>query len=447
MRYSTNYDIGERKRGQGINEDSVSVTVFEEGHRDGYRGQDRPADEEADAAAADLNPAAETDGEDGELGSVDDGEVGASDADDDSGAAGETDGERDDTGSDAEEEYGDDAATAAQTGLGASGTTDADDTGEDAESDRGRPMNRSAAVFVVADGAGGHDAGDVASYIATTVVAEELAPMAIRTARSYPNGFDVDVARGVLPDPPGEGEIRDAVAEAITAAHREIIRYADETGTQSYTTVVAGIYVDGKLHYGWVGDSRAYVVNGARETISALTRDHAVVQEWEDSGEIDPVEAHVHPNGNEITRALGGSGYEDPERASVDVDTRTVRLYAEDTVVTTSDGLIDAQTDAPQLYEEYVESDGSEEVADRIRERVVTDDDIRDLVLESASLDAASRDLVTLANDRGGKDNVSVLLFADDALPETPDDGGIPIRDIDPDIDISERDTVIMTDE
>lgn len=437
MRYSTNYDIGERKRGQGINEDSVSVTVFEEGHRDGYRGQDRPADDQADAASAD--PATEPADEDGEPGAVD--------ADSDPGAAGETDEEsgdvgRDDPGLDAEDEHGDDTATASQTEPDAS--TDAE-TGEDA--DRGRPMNRSATVFVVADGAGGHDAGDVASYIATTVVAEELAPVAIQTARSYPNGFDVDVARGVLPDPPGEDEIQDAVADAITAAHREIIRYADETGTQSYTTVVAGIYVDGKLHYGWVGDSRAYVVNEARETISALTRDHAVVQEWKDSGEIDPVEAHVHPNGNEITRALGGSGYEDPGRASVDVDTRTVRLYAEDTVVATSDGLIDAQTDAPQLYDEYVESDGSEAAADRIRERVVTDDDIRDVVLDSPSLDAASRDLVALANERGGKDNVSVVLLADDALPETPDGGGIPVRDIDPDIDISERDTVIMTDE
>ncbi len=73
--------------------------------------------------------------------------------------------------------------------------------------------------------------------------------MAIRTARSYPGGFDVDVARDVLPDPPGEQELETAVAEAITAAHREIIRYANETGTQSYTTVVAGIYADGKLHY------------------------------------------------------------------------------------------------------------------------------------------------------------------------------------------------------
>jgi len=389
MRYSTNYDIGDRKRGQGINEDSVSLTVFEEGHRDGYRGQDRPQSLNSDRA------------------------------DDD--------------------EAGDETAD--------TGAVDADKS-ESSDSDGdSRPMNRSAGVFVVADGAGGHDAGDIASYITTTIVAEHLAPVAIRTARSYPGGFDVDVARDVLPDPPGEQELEAAVAEAITAAHREIIRYADETGTQSYTTVVAGIYADGKLHYGWVGDSRAYVVNSARETISPLTRDHAVVQEWVDSDEIDPVEAHVHPNGNEITRALGGSGYEDPGEATVQVDTRTVRLYAEDTVLATSDGLIDAQTDAPGLYEEYVDSDRADAVADRIREAVVTDDEIRDVVLDASSLDAASKEFVALANDRGGKDNISVLLFADSALPETPESGGMPVRDIDPDLDISERDTVIMTDE
>ena len=388
MRYSTNYDIGDRKRGQGINEDSVSLTVFEEGHRDGYRGQDRPRSPAPSTAAGDETAAETADTE-----AVDDGA-------DVSGAAGD-----------------------------------------------GRPMNRSAGVFVVADGAGGHDAGDIASYITTTVVAEQLAPVAIRAARSYPGGFDVDVAREVLPDPPGERDLEAAVAEAITAAHRDIVRYADETGTQSYTTVVAGVYADGKLHYGWVGDSRAYVVNGVRETISPLTRDHAVVQEWVDSDEIDPVEAHVHPNGNEITRALGGSGYEDPDEATVEVDTRTVRLYAEDTVLATSDGLIDAQTDAPELYEEYVDTGHAGEAAERIREKAVTDDEIRDVVLGASSLDAASREFVSLANDRGGKDNVSVLLFADSALPATPKEGGMPVRDIDPDLDISERDTVIMTDE
>lgn len=354
MRYSTNYDIGDRKRDQGINEDSLSVTLFEEGHRDGYLGQTRDDD---------------------------------------------------------------------------------------------RPMNRSAGVFVLADGAGGHDAGDAASYLATTVVAEHLAPVAIRAARSHPDAFGVDVGRAALPDPLGETDVQEAIEDAIVEAHRDIIRYAADSGTQSYTTVVAGVYADGHLHIGWVGDSRAYLVNDVTERIVRLTKDHAVVQEREDAGELDEIEAQVHPDGNQITRALGGSGYEDPEAATVEVDTRSVRLFAEDTVLVTSDGLVDAQTDAPDLYDEYVASDRSEEVAERVRAAVVTDDEIRDVVLEASSLDDASREFVSLANERGGKDNVSVLLFEDPALPGTPDAGGMPVRDVDPDVDIRDRDTFIITDE
>lgn len=352
MRYSTNYDIGDRKRGQGINEDSLSLAAFEEGHRDGYRGERR-----------------------------------------------------------------------------------ADD----------RPRNRSAAAFVLADGAGGHDAGDAASYIATTVIAEHLAPVAIRAARHYAEDFDVDVDPAVKPDQLGPETIEEGISDAVADAHRRVLEYAAAAGEQAYTTVVAGVYADGKLHLGWVGDSRAYAINGAAERIDRLTRDHAVVQDLEDDGEIDSVEAHVHPSGNEITRALGGAGHEDPETAAVEVDTRTVRLFAEDTVLVTSDGLIDAQTDAPKLYEAYVAAGRSEDAAEDVREAVVTDDEIRDVALDAASLDDAAGEYVTLANDRGGKDNLSVLLFADAALPTTPD-GGPPVRDVDADVAVTERDTVIVAD-
>jgi len=299
---------------------------------------------------------------------------------------------------------------------------------------------------VLADGAGGHDAGDVASYIATTVVAENLAPVAIHAARSHPEEFDIDIPPAVQPETMGPEDIQTGLENAIIKAHREIIRYADESGTQSYTTVVAGVFADGYLHLGWVGDSRAYLVNDTREEIVPLTKDHAVVEEWADQGEIDDVEAHVHPDGNQITRALGGSGHEDPDRAMVEVDTRSVRLFAEDTVLATSDGLIDAQTDAPELYEEYVAADRSEEMAESVLEAVVTDEEIRDVVLSADSLDEAAAEYVTLSNERGGKDNISVLLFEDETLAPTPT-GGVPVRAADPDVDLSERDTVIITED
>jgi serine/threonine protein phosphatase PrpC len=342
MRYATNYDIGDRKRSTGINEDSVALSVFEQGHREGYRGQTRD------------------DSEDG-------------------------------------------------------------DTADD------RPANRSAAAFVLADGAGGHEAGDVASYIASTIVCEQLAQVAVRAARADPGDFDVSVER--TPPAPSSADLREAVDDAINTAHRAIIANAVESGAGAYTTVVGGIVAGGQVHYGWVGDSRAYVLNRERDSIDRLTKDHAVVEEMYDAGKIDDVEAHVHPRGNEITRALGGTPAENPETAAIEVETETVPLYAEDRLLVTSDGLIDAQTDAPDLYEAYVDAGRTAEMADEIREQVVTDDEIRDVVLESDSLDDAATTLGMLTNERGGKDNFSVLLLADDALEETPE--SIPPRDID----------------
>jgi serine/threonine protein phosphatase PrpC len=354
MRYATNYDIGDRKRPAGINEDSVALSVFEQGHRQGYRGQTRTP---------------ETDG--------------------------------------------------------------VDDTD-------GRPANRSAAAFVLADGAGGHEAGDVASYIASTMVCEHLARVAIRAARADPTDFNVSVGR--TPPVPTPADLRESIEGAINTAHRAIIANAVESGAGAYTTVVAGVVANGHLHYGWVGDSRAYVLNRERDTSDRLTKDHAVVEEMHDAGEVDEIEAHVHPRGNEITRALGGTPAEDPETAAIDVETDSIPFYAEDTLLVTSDGLIDAQTDAPELYEAY-KTEGTDEMGAEIRESVVTDDEIRDVVLGADSLDDAATALGTLANDRGGKDNFSVLLLADDTLAETPED--VPPRDIDA-TPVEDRETRII---
>jgi serine/threonine protein phosphatase PrpC len=392
MQYATNYDIGERKRHRGINEDSVALAVFEQGHRDGFRGQSRVLVSEQAAAEPDAATAGHGD------------------------AVGDN-------------------------GDGATATREE----ETAEHKTG-PANRSVAAFALADGAGGHDAGDAASYLATTVICERLAPAAIRAARGDPGEFDVGIDHP-LPAEPTPQDLREAVEVAIVDAHREIVRYAADSGEAAYTTVVAGICVDGALHYGWVGDSRAYVINRQRSEIATLTKDHAVVEELHDQGEIDDVEAHVHPRGNEITRAVGGTGAEDPETATVTVESNSVPLYAEDVVLVTSDGLVDAQTDAPDLYDHYLDADRSEAVGDEIERRVVTDADIRDWVLDADSLSEAAADLVEKANDRGGKDNLSTLLFADDALASTPETGGLPVRAIDPDKPIEDRETVIVREE
>lgn len=368
MDYATDYDVGDRKRNGGINEDSVAVTVFEQGHRDG------PPTPEGDGPEA-ADPTAGAD--------------------------------------------------------------------EGSDGDRSDARNRSGAVVALADGAGGHDAGDVASYLATTVICEELADVAVRASQSDPAAFDVDVPDGLLPEDPDDATMQAAVEDAIVAAHREILRYTESTGAVAHTTVVAGIWHADKFHYGWVGDSRAYLVNGATERIERLTKDHSVVEELHESGSIDDVEAHVHPRSNEITRAIGGAAEADPDAATVPVETRSVPVFAEDVLLVTSDGLLDAQSDAGALYQRYVDSGHDDGVGEDVREAVVTDDELREFVLRGDDLDGVAAEMIDMANDRGGVDNLSIVLARDPVLDPTPEEP--TSRDID--ADVTDRETVIIPDE
>ncbi len=386
MRYSTNYDVGARKRSRpaGINEDSVGVAVFEQGHREGVDGENRPLG-----------------------GPLPGGEAGDGDAE----------------------------------------STDGRDANGRSDRETGRPTaprNRSVAAFALADGAGGHEAGDAASYLAVSAALEELSPVAARAARGEPAAFDLpDGVDG--PAPPDPDLLREEIEAAVVAAHRRVIAYAEAQDTPAYTTLVAGVVADGRVHHGWVGDSRAYLINRGTGSVDRLTEDHAVVAELAEAGEIDSVESHVHPRGNEITRAVGGSGG-DPETATLPVETGVAPLFAEDVLVVTSDGLIDAQTDAADLYRRYVSGDGDDEVADEIRRKVVTNREIRELVSSASDLDEIAGRAVSLANDRGGKDNVSVIALADPGLPTTPDEGPPP-RSVAVDPPVEDRETVVVPDD
>lgn len=312
---------------------------------------------------------------------------------------------------------------------------------------------REVGLFVVADGAGGEDAGDVASYLATTVISEQLAEYVVKTLTNNPSEAGIE-----LPAKFGRADDRvdptTAIDEAVQAAQQRVIEYAKAAGEKNadpnnpfkaYTTVVAGIYDGERLHYGWVGDSRAYVINGATERISPLTRDHSEVQALEDTGAIDETEALVHPESHRIRRAVGGTSFSDPEEG-VEVDTGTVAVYAEDVLLFTSDGLIDAYPDIDPLHRRYQAADGDEQaaVAETIEETVVTDEDIRELVLQYDSLDACSEQLVEFANDHGGKDNLSILLAQGENLPPTPDP--LPSRGFEDrsDEDIASQETTIV---
>lgn len=388
MRYTTAYDVGAKKRKRnGINEDSIAVTLYQDGHRSGY-----VPDWEGDNGTDSSKEATDVESEDGGVFSLD------------------------------------------------------GDEGDQQENET-TSTDRKAGVFVLADGAGGEDAGDIASYIATTVLSTELAEIVKKSLMRNPAGFNIDADVDALGKQPQAEEVEHAISEAINNTHREIIRYANETGSDGmYTTVVVGVKLGQSLHYGWVGDSRAYVINEAHREISRLTKDHSEVQRLEDQGKIDEVEAHVHPDGNRIDRAVGGRSSQDPENAQVRVDTNTVPLYQDDTVLLTSDGLIDAQTDADDLYYGYKKSDDEEEAKEEVLAEVVTDGDIRQIVLDADGFEAAADRFIEFSNEKGGKDNISVLLFQDEMLPPSPPaEGGLPEREIDPDTDLGERETIIET--
>lgn len=154
-------------------------------------------------------------------------------------------------------------------------------------------------LWAVADGMGGHSAGD-------------------RAATAAIDALDA------LSDPITPS----AILGALDAANRRIAAQAVRGG--SGTTVVVA-WLDGpRLHLFWVGDSRAYRVRAGANML--LTRDHSLVQEMVDAGVLSPSEAARHPQANVITRALGIA-------PSVQIDTVVVDLVAGDTILLCTDGL------------------------------------------------------------------------------------------------------------
>ena len=321
---------------------------------------------------------------------------------------------------------------------------------------------RNAAVLVLADGAGGEEAGEIASYIATVEVARRLTELLWDSRRldalvdgASEAGKPVIDGESVSP-PLADREpawVANRIETAIRSTHTRILQRIEDLGLGSaYTTIVVGVKIGDRLHYGWVGDSRAYVVNrhperAAGRRLSLLTRDHSVVERLRERGEIDDVEAHVHRQGNQITRALGGTAGDDPAGSTVQIETGRVRLFCDDVVLFTSDGLIDAYADAPTLHERYTQADDTAAIEAEIIEKSVTDNEIRDVIRDTESLPAAVDRFLALANSRGGKDNLSLVLARDAGLDRSPANG-FPDRSYDGDVEsLDSRDTVIRDSE
>lgn len=205
-------------------------------------------------------------------------------------------------------------------------------------------------LWVVADGMGGHEAGEVASA------------MVVDALRGLPHTADLD-------------ELGDRAVEALRGVHGELLRLAaaSERGGSIGTTVV-GLALDGESYRCfWAGDSRAYLLRDGM--IRRLTRDHSLVQTLVDSGMLKPEEAERHENSNVITRAVGVG-------RALEVDFVSGDARPGDRFLLASDGLT----------------------------RVVDDQEIA-AELERGSLEETTDRLVETVLARGAPDNVTVVVL------------------------------------
>jgi len=211
--------------------------------------------------------------------------------------------------------------------------------------------------FAVADGMGGHAAGQLASRIACEALTKAV---------------EVSASAGA--------SLTERLRTAVLHANHEVFSTAAERPelTGMGTTVVGVLVADERAAVAHVGDSRAYRLRGGR--LRQLTDDHSLVGELVRRREISPDAAREHPHRHVLTRALG-------VRPRVEPDLAEVELHPDDVFVLCSDGLT----------------------------AHVHDDEIEKLVAGAVPLEETCQRLIELANGRGGEDNITVLLLRVDA--------------------------------
>jgi protein phosphatase len=222
-----------------------------------------------------------------------------------------------------------------------------------------------AGIAVLADGMGGYNAGEVASGIAVNVIGNGMLPE-LRSGRELSK---VDVTSGLT-------HAALLLQQQIAAANKGIYEAAQARPECAGmgTTIVTAVFCGNRVSIGHIGDSRCYRLRG--EKFEQLTHDHSLLQEQIDSGQLTQEQAKYSLNKNLVTRALG-------IEAIVPADIVEYRVEPNDIYLLNSDGLTD-----------MVEPDVI---------HTVIDDKRSDLAL-------AAGELIELANQNGGRDNISVVL-------------------------------------
>lgn len=221
-------------------------------------------------------------------------------------------------------------------------------------------FDEEARVAVLADGMGGYNAGEIASGMATAFIKSELSRWLIEA--------------GALAQPK---EIRRAMEICVDNANLAIYNSANANPAFAGmgTTLVLGVFKEGRLLVGHIGDSRCYRLRS--NSLEQITKDHSLLQEQIDAGLITQEQAAVSPIKNLVTRALG-------VEQAVMLEVNEFSVEPGDLYLMCSDGLSD----------------------------MVTDEVIARIAGEASGLDQIAGHLVSAANDNGGKDNISVLMIA-----------------------------------
>ena len=212
------------------------------------------------------------------------------------------------------------------------------------------PVGNLPNLFVVADGMGGHNAGDYASSFTTEYLVREI-------------------------EKSGSSEPIRIIRRAIEAANDALIRESENRPELMGmgTTLVVSTIVEDYLYVANVGDSRLYLVN---DDIVQITKDHSLVEEMVMAGKIDRNEARSHPDKNIITRAIGAVH-------DIKVDFFDMKLKEGDTILMCTDGL----------------------------SNMVEDQDIRMIMEGERDLAGKTEALIKAANENGGKDNIAVVII------------------------------------
>ena len=229
-------------------------------------------------------------------------------------------------------------------------------------------VDESSGVAVLADGMGGYNAGEVASGMATTLIAGELGHrLAASTAARLADDIGRVLATSV-----------DNANQAILRAARHNPDYRDMG-----TTLVAGIFFGDRLFLTHVGDSRCYRLRGG--DLTQITKDHSMLQEQVDAGLIHREDTSVTSSRHILTRALGV----DPE---LQFEVKIHAVAAGDFYLMCSDGLTD----------------------------MVDDASIASLMGQENNIGKLASALINLANAKGGRDNIAVVLIHAKEAPDQP---------------------------